>query len=115
MTVPTAIVGVAGVAGSLVNAEKIVTTPINQKSGGREGKDFTPAGKREMDARSGGKCEGCGGDTRQVQNQKGQPTPPDQRQRHHVKPKSQGGSGTPDNGKVLCASCHKEAHRKLRG
>jgi RHS repeat-associated protein len=34
VTVPSAIAGVAGVAGSLVNAEKIVTAPIHQKSGG---------------------------------------------------------------------------------
>jgi RHS repeat-associated protein len=34
VTVPSAIAGVAGVAGSLVNAEKLITTPIHQKSGG---------------------------------------------------------------------------------
>jgi RHS repeat-associated protein len=82
---------------------------------GREGKDFTPAGKREIDAKSGGNCVDCGRPTRPVKSERGVPTPEDQRQRHHEKPKSQGGSGTPDNGVVVCPACHKERHVKLRG
>ena len=40
--------------------------------------------------------------------------PEDQRQRHHRKPRFEGGGGVVDNGVVLCPSCHKERHRILR-
>jgi RHS repeat-associated protein len=83
-------------------------------TGSRPGQDFTPAGKRQIDARDGNQCQNCGREVQSVQNKKGQPTPPDQRQRHHIKPKSEGGSGTPENGKTLCPGCHKKEHQKLR-
>jgi hypothetical protein len=84
--------------------------------GSRPGKDFTPAGKRTIDAanaaKNGGKnaCTKCGNDVRKQANKKGQPTPKDQLQRHHVVPKSQNGSGTPDNGQILCPECHIGEH-----
>jgi RHS repeat-associated protein len=79
----------------------------------RPGKDFTPAGKRAIDEKAKNQCESCGRSVKPAQNKKGEPTPADQKQRHHIKPKSQGGSGTPENGKLLCPTCHKEEHRKL--
>lgn len=82
--------------------------------GSRPGKDFTPAGEKAIDARDGNKCQNCGRDVKSQQSKPGQPTPADQRQRHHIEPKSKGGSGTPENGKTLCPGCHKEEHRKLR-
>lgn len=99
----------ANKADSAADAAKAANAP-----GSRPGQDFTPAGKRQIDARDGNQCQSCGRDVQSVQSKKGQPTPPDQRQRHHIKPKSEGGSGTPENGKTLCPECHKKEHRKLR-
>jgi RHS repeat-associated protein len=84
--------------------------------GSRPGKDLTPAGKKEVDARDGNQCQGhgCSRTVKSVKNTRGQPTPPDQRQRHHIKPKSKGGSGTPENMKTFCPACHKKEHRRLR-
>jgi RHS repeat-associated protein len=79
-----------------------------------KGEDFSHSAKKEIDARDGNKCQSCGRDVTSAQNKKGQPTPPDQRQRHHIQPKSQGGDGTASNGKTLCPACHKEEHRKMR-
>jgi len=90
-----------------VNLAKSATAP-----GSRPGQDFTPAGKREIDARDANKCQNCGRDVKSQQNKPGQSTPADQRQRHHIKPKKEGGSGTPENGTTLCPGCHKEKHRK---
>jgi RHS repeat-associated protein len=112
------VVAIAG-AIEVAHGTAVIVNTIHNASraepGSRPGQDFTPAGKREMDARSGGKCENCGTETVQVQNQKGQSPPSNQRQRHHIKLKSEGGSGTPENGKVLCRTCHQETHQKLRG
>ena len=104
--------GAAKNAGAIINAmAKKGTEP-----GSRPGQDFTPAGKKEIDARDGNVCQGhgCSRTVRSVKNTRGQPTPPDQRQRHHIKPKSEGGSGTPENATTFCPACHKEEHRKLR-
>jgi len=108
----------AGVAHLGAAAGDAINDALNKPSesrgtqpGSRPGKDFTPAGRREIDARDADKCQGCGRDVRSVQNEKGQPTPPDQRQRHHILPKSEDGSGTPENGKTLCPDCHKKAHK----
>lgn len=79
-----------------------------------KGEDFGRSAKKEIDARDKDKCQNCGKDVRSVQNKKGVPTPPNQRQRHHIHPKSQGGSGAASNGKTLCPACHKEEHRKMR-
>jgi RHS repeat-associated protein len=79
-----------------------------------KGEDFSPSAKKEIDARDGNKCRNCGRDVRSVQNKKGQPTPPDQRHRHHMTPKSEGGKGTAGNGKTLYPACHKEEHRRMR-
>ncbi|HWZ44032.1 MAG TPA: RHS repeat-associated core domain-containing protein, partial [Candidatus Saccharimonadales bacterium] len=79
-----------------------------------KGEDFSRSTKKEIDARDGNKCQNCGGDVKSAQNKKAQPTPPDQRQRHHIQPKSEGGKGTAENAKTLCPECHKEEHRKMR-
>jgi len=85
------------------------TTPGGE-AGSRPGQDFTPAGKKVIDARDGDKCQSCGRDVSSQQNKPGKPTRPDQRQRHHKKPKKDGGSGTPENGETLCPGCHKDKH-----
>jgi ssDNA-binding Zn-finger/Zn-ribbon topoisomerase 1 len=84
------------------------------ESGGGKGEDFSPSSKKEIDARDGNKCQSCGRDVRSVQNKKGQPTAADQRQRHHIKPKAEGGNGTAENAKTLCPDCHKKEHRRMR-
>jgi HNH endonuclease len=99
--------GTATAAVATVNLAKSASVP-----GSRPGQDFTPARKREIDARDANKCQNCGRDVKSQQNKPGQQTPADQRQRHHVKPKKEGGSGTPENGTTLCPGCHKEKHRK---
>ncbi len=79
----------------------------------RDGKDMTPAGKavviEENKVRNDGKviCEGCGVETiPSEQSKKGVPTPPNAAQVDHVDPKAKNGSGTPNNGQVLCATCN---------
>lgn len=83
------------------------------KGGSRAGKSFTPAGKKEIDAanaaKNGGanKCENCGTDVVPGEkSQRGVTPPPNQRERDHIVPKSQGGDGTPANGQVLCRECN---------
>jgi uncharacterized protein RhaS with RHS repeats len=84
--------------------------------GSRPGKDFTQAGKKTIDqtnaAQNNGdnRCVGCKKKVRKVKNEKGKPTPDDQLQRHHIDPKSEGGSGTPENGEIRCPDCHQEVH-----
>jgi RHS repeat-associated protein len=79
----------------------------------RAGKDFTKAGKEAVvdlnKAKNGGavKCESCGTKTLpSTKSQKGVTPSKKERQVDHVKPKSKGGSGTPDNGQVLCRDCN---------
>ena len=84
--------------------------------GSRPGQDFTRSGKKDIDNanadKNGGKnnCEKCGKEIKKQPNKKGEPTPDDQLQRHHKVPKSQGGSGTPENGEPLCPACHYDEH-----
>lgn len=86
--------------------------------GSRPGQDFTRAGKRTIDqtnaAQNGGenKCNNCKKKVKRQANKKGSPTPDDQLQRHHIQPKAGDppGSGTPENGEVLCPECHQEVH-----
>ena len=99
--------GAATAAVASVHLAKRATAP-----GSRPGQDFTPAGKREIDARDANQCQKCGRNVKSQQNKTGQPTPPDQRQRHHIKPKKELGSGTPENGETLCPGCHKQKHHK---
>jgi RHS repeat-associated protein len=79
----------------------------------RAGKDFTKAGKEAVidvnKAKNGGvvKCETCKTKTTPAtQSKKGTTPSKKERQVDHVKPKSKGGSGTPDNGQVLCRDCN---------
>ncbi|NMO20008.1 hypothetical protein HPC49_21985 [Pyxidicoccus fallax] len=75
--------------------------------------DFTPAGKREIDAekaaKNGGvkKCETCGIEVVPGQkSERGVSPPLNQPEREHLIPKSQGGGGSPSNGQVLCRGCN---------
>ena len=79
----------------------------------REGKDFTKAGKESVidvnKAKNNGKtvCEGCGTNTtKATQSKKGVTPSKKETQVDHVKRKRDGGSGTPDNGQVLCRGCN---------
>lgn len=79
----------------------------------RSGKDFTKAGKdavKDVNAEKNSgamKCENCG---QSVQNgakhTKGVTPPSNKAHVDHVDPKSNGGSGTPNNGQVLCRDCN---------
>ncbi|PLK42062.1 DUF4265 domain-containing protein [Emticicia sp. TH156] len=79
----------------------------------RSGKDFTKAGKEAVidlnKAKNNGEviCEACGVSTvPATKSTKGVTPSKAERQVDHDKPKSKGGSGTPDNGKVLCRDCN---------
>jgi RHS repeat-associated protein len=84
--------------------------------GTRGGKIFSPAGKEEVlkanRTKNGGtivKCEECGTDCVQpLKSMGGVKDPsPKEWQIDHIIAKSNGGSGTPDNGQVLCRKCNR--------
>ena len=79
----------------------------------RAEKDFTKAGKEAVidvnKAKNSGKvkCAGCGTNSKPATQSKRGVTPSKkERQVDHKKAKSKGGSGTPDNGEVLCRGCN---------
>lgn len=80
--------------------------------GSRKGKDFTRAGKEAVKAeniRNHGSltCEKCNTDViSAVQHQKGVTPPDNEAHIDHKKPKAKNGSGTPENGQVLCRVCN---------
>lgn len=82
--------------------------------GSRAGKTFTQRGKdavwQENGANYGGanRCEHCGTPVVRAPGPaaKGSTVPHDQGQVDHVRSRASGGSGTPENGQVLCAPCN---------
>ena len=81
----------------------------------RPGEDFTKAGKdatKDVNkAKNNGQlqCEGCGQNVQNAsKHKKGQTPPSNEAHVDHKVPKSKGGSGTPDNGQVLCRGCNLE-------
>ncbi|QHB70584.1 RHS repeat-associated core domain-containing protein [Stenotrophomonas sp. 364] len=102
---------------------QIVKEPVAPKGtagGPRAGKDFTPAGKREViqknEQENGGQatCEGCTVATSPAQqSQRGIPTPKHETRVDHITPKSKGGDGSPSNGQVLCSSCNIDKSNKV--
>ncbi|MCH8179491.1 MAG: HNH endonuclease [Proteobacteria bacterium] len=87
--------------------------------GSRKGQDFTKAGKDQVkrdnaDKNNGQmKCEHCGRDVNNGQkHERGQRPPDNEAHVDHVDPKSKGGSGTPENGQVLCRVCNLDKSNK---
>jgi RHS repeat-associated protein len=79
----------------------------------REGQDFTKAGKEAVidvnKEKNNGKtvCVGCNTETiPATQSQKGVTPAKNETRVDHRKAKAKGGSGTPDNGDVLCSDCN---------
>ena len=82
--------------------------------GGRAGKGFTRKGKQEVIERNKAAnegrtvCENCGVETVPAQkSQRGVTPAGNETQVDHVYPSSRGGSGTPDNGQLLCRGCNR--------
>jgi RHS repeat-associated protein len=79
----------------------------------RPGQDMTKAGKDAVKdvnkANNNGqmKCDKCGVDVQNAtKHVKGETPPSNEAHVDHIDPKSNGGSGTPSNGQVLCRGCN---------
>jgi RHS repeat-associated protein len=86
---------------------------LSQKQ--RPGENMTKAGKEAVKdvnrAKNGGKmkCENCGTEVQNAaKHTKGNKPPGNEAHVDHVDPKANGGSGTPDNGQILCRDCNLE-------
>ncbi|MBL7733444.1 MAG: HNH endonuclease, partial [Chitinophagaceae bacterium] len=103
-----------GVASSgKVGQSKIQERANRLSQNQRPGKDMTKAGKEAVKdvnkEKNNGEtvCEGCGIKTTPSQQSKKGVTPSStETQVDHIKRKSEGGSGTPDNGQILCRGCN---------
>ncbi len=120
--VPVVVAGAEAMVGSTVNAVRIATTPMqrNSTSSDRAGKEFTKTGKETVveqnKAQNNGqtKCNNCGAETVPgQQSKKGVAKPSNETQVDHIRPKSRGGQGRPDNGQVLCRKCNQAKGNKL--
>lgn len=83
------------------------------KAGSRPGKDFTRRGKdivkRRNADKNGGKtkCEECGVETTTPKRlRKGDKRDRTETNVDHIEAKAKGGSGTPENGQILCFDCN---------
>jgi RHS repeat-associated protein len=88
--------------------------------GSRPGQVFTPREKQKVKEKNkeenGGNavCQGCGVNTTKPQkSQKGVTPPSTDTQVDHIDPKSNGGSGTAENGQVLCRGCNIDKGNKV--
>jgi len=83
----------------------------------RDGQDFTPTGKKvvkeQNSEKNGGKmkCANCEIEVKNGKKHERGVTPPsDEAHVDHKKRKREGGSGTPNNGQVLCRGCNLDKH-----
>ncbi len=106
-----------GMAGNLETAAELggsATTPFRPAITPRPGKLFTPKAKRDIcnenKGRHGGveTCDDCSTPVVPGKRHQSGVTPPaNERQYDHKDPRSKGGSGTPDNGQILCRKCNR--------
>lgn len=108
-------VGAHGVSSAVMGMSNLVKSSSNGNSGSnsRSGKSFTPKEKQkvvnENKAKNNGNtvCENCGVNTTKPEKSKKGVTPPKtDTQVDHKVPESKGGSGTADNGQILCRDCN---------
>ncbi|TLX25761.1 HNH endonuclease [Chryseobacterium indologenes] len=101
---------------SVKEFQKVEARAAKLNKRGREGLDFTKAGKqtviRKNEIKYGKvKCEMCGIETTPAkQSKKGVVPEKTETQVDHVKRKRDGGRGNPDNGQVLCRGCNLDKH-----
>jgi len=114
------VIKTAQTAKRVAKAKKLQERAKKLNKVSRSGKDFTKAGKdvvkQQNKLKNGGKmkCEGCGKKLKNAkQHKKGKTPPKNEAHVDHKIPKSKGGSGTPNNGQVLCRGCNLEKGNKI--
>lgn len=95
--------------------QKSTDASKTSNAGSRAGKNFSPKEKEKVieanKKKNDGKtvCENCGVNTTKPEKSKKGVTPPKtDTQVDHKYPKSKGGSGTAENGQVLCRGCNRQ-------
>jgi len=97
---------------STTSSARTTRIELARTSQRRVSQDVIEQNKAQNDGTT--RCNNCGTETVPgQQGQNGVPKPANETQVDHIKPKSRGGQGRPDNGQVLCRTCNQKKSNKI--